>query len=243
MSETGSPSPRAAAVLVAAGDSTRMRSGGAEVRKPWIQLAGRSILERSCAVFEASPSVTELVIVAHPDDVTRIEDLGRSSPALAKLRAVLPGGRERADSVRLGARAVSPDAEVIAVHDAARPLVGVEQVDRAIRTARDAGAALVAVPLRDTIKSSEDGRAVVATLDRSSLWAAQTPQCFEARRFLELLERAELEGFRPTDDAALWERYVGPVAIVEGSAANLKLTTVEDLEIAEAILAVRKESR
>jgi 2-C-methyl-D-erythritol 4-phosphate cytidylyltransferase len=241
MDGDGDRSLRATAVLVAAGDSRRMTASGRSERKPWLELAGRTILERSCAALDACASVRELVVVAHPDDLERIEALSASCAALGKLGAVVAGGRERADSVRLGARAATGEPDVLAVHDAARPLVRAELVERAIQAAARDGAALLAVPVDDTIKTSEHGRRAESTLERSSLWRAQTPQCFQTEPFLELLERAERDGFRPTDDAALWERYKGPVTIVEGSSTNLKITRAEDLELARAILSSREE--
>ena len=241
---------RARVVLVAAGSSTRMRRAGQHsIRKPWLDLGGRSVLEICIEAVSAPEEVTELVIVAHGDDLARVADLVRTSPAAGKLIAVIAGGAERADSVRLGARVPSssgdrPEAgiDVIAVHDAARPLVDPATVSRAIRVAHREGAAVVALPVVDTIKESKDGLHAQRTLDRARLWAAQTPQCFRAQRFGELLQRAQDEGLSPTDDAALWERWVGPVPLVEGSPTNRKITTPEDLEFARAILRSRQES-
>ena len=108
-----------------------------------------------------------------------------------------------------------------------------------IRTAAESGAALVALGMRDTVKRSTDGKHACETLDRSLLWSAQTPQVFERTRFLELLRIAEQERWTPTDDSALWERLVGPVTLVAGSATNWKITTPEDLLLAEALLRSR----
>ncbi|MFT5292187.1 MAG: 2-C-methyl-D-erythritol 4-phosphate cytidylyltransferase [Planctomycetota bacterium] len=231
------PSPSARVVLVAAGSSTRMRQGGkSALRKPWLDLCGQPVLEVTAEAISSAPEVQELVIVIHPDDIERLRTHAAGKSAFAKLVAIVPGGKERADSVRLGARASNTTVDVIAVHDAARPLVEPATVSAAIQLAHVSGAALVAVPVTDTIKESSDGKHVSATLDRSLLWSAQTPQCFRATRFLELLDRAELEGFRPTDDSALWERWVGPVPLVEGSPRNRKITTPADLELARALL-------
>ncbi len=233
MDPSAAPVVRAAAVLVAAGAGRRMGDGP---RKAWLELAGRTLLERSCAAFAACGSVVEIVLVVHAEDVPRARALRAGSPALSKVRAIVPGGAERTDSVRVGARACAADAGVIAVHDAARPLVSPERIARVVERAWAAGAALLAVPVDDTIKRSGDGERAFETLPRAELFAAQTPQCFHAARFLELLARAEDEGFSPTDDAALWEAYVGPVALVEGSRSNLKITRREDLAIAAALL-------
>ena len=223
----------AAAVIVAAGSSVRMGGAGGR-RKPFLELGGRTVLELSCAAFQRASGVSELVIVAREEDLGQVREL---VPAAA---AVVPGGSERADSVRLGVAAVSGPVDVVCVHDAARPLIRTAVIESAVAVAAREGAALVAVALRDTVKRSASGLRVEETLERSQLWAAQTPQCFRTELLRELLRRAEQDGFRPTDDSALHERYVGPVPIVEGDATNLKLTTPTDLAIAAAILAERE---
>ena len=220
-----------------------MAAGAGAPRKAWLELAGRTLLERSCDAFHACAAVREIVLVVHAADLAQADALRRSSPSLAKVRAIVPGGRERTDSVRAGARACAADVEIVAVHDAARPLLAPELAARVIARARAEGAALLAVPVADTLKRSHDGEHVAETLERSGLWAAQTPQCFRAATFLELLERAEREGFSPTDDAALWERYVGPVAIVEGSPTNLKITRPADLAVAAVLLRAAEAER
>jgi len=224
----------AAAVIVAAGSSVRMGGAGGS-RKPFLELGGRTVLELSCAAFQRATGLMELVVVAHEDDLERVRGL------IPWAAAVVPGGSERADSVRLGVEAVSPSVDVICVHDAARPLIRTVTIERAIAVAAREGAALVAVQMRDTVKRSLSGRKAEETLDRSLLWAAQTPQCFRSELLRELLRRAQHDGFRPTDDSALHERYVGPVPIVEGDATNLKLTCPTDLAVARAILTEREK--
>ncbi|MEW6072211.1 MAG: 2-C-methyl-D-erythritol 4-phosphate cytidylyltransferase [Planctomycetota bacterium] len=231
------PRPGARAVIVAAGRSTRMGEGG--VRKPFLDLDGRTLLEVGCAAFAAAQEVAEIVLVVHPSDRARAEALVAARPAFARVTAVVEGGEERIDSVRAGVGAGETRAALVAIHDAARPLVAPATIDRAIRAATTGGASLVAVAVRDTVKHAPDGRAARTTLDRAGLWLAQTPQCFDRARFLDVLARAKREGFRPTDDAALWERYIGPVVLVEGDPANLKITTPADLALARALLAAR----
>jgi 2-C-methyl-D-erythritol 4-phosphate cytidylyltransferase len=230
--------PTASAVIVAAGSSTRMASAGP--RKPLVEIEGRTLVEHVLAAFEAVDSVTEVVLVAHRDDVALLERWSTERAVFAKVCAIVPGGSERADSVRLGAFWCSFESDVICVHDAARPLIDPGRIEAAIALAARQGAALVALPARDTVKWSDDGKAVVRTLERERLWCAQTPQVFETRRFKELVETAYAAGFRPTDDAALWERYVGPVALVPGDAENLKVTSAADLALAAALLRARR---
>jgi 2-C-methyl-D-erythritol 4-phosphate cytidylyltransferase len=237
-----SPSHPTAAILLAAGRSTRMAgaSGGdASPRKPFLVLEGMTVLERSCDAFDRAASVVEIVIVAHEDDVARVRDMARSSPSMKKVRAVVPGGEQRTDSVRCGVSAASPSSTIVAIHDVARPLVEPAAIERAIAAAARTGAALLAVPATDTIKISADGERAETTLDRGALWCAQTPQVFALAKFVELLARAAQDDFRPTDDAALYEKYAGGVALVRGDPHNIKLTTPDDLVIAAAILRAR----
>ena len=241
------------AVLVAAGRSSRMGEGSE--RKPFLVLEGKTVLEHACAAFDAAPNVVEIVLVACEEDLERVRSLvissrptsapssPPSSPSFRKVRAVVAGGELRPDSVAAGVAAARPDVALLAIHDVARPLVEPALVERAIAVAATRGAALVAVPVTDTIKTSSDGMTAESTLDRSVLWRAQTPQVFRAELFRSLLERAQSEGYRPTDDAALHETYVGPVAIVPGDARNLKITQAEDLLLATAILRERSASR
>lgn len=240
MADAAPSLPRTTALIVAAGSSTRM-GGGPETRKPFLVLAGRTVIEHACAAFDRVAAVHEIVLVGHADDLERLRALAASSSALRKVRAVVPGGEQRTDSVRAGLRACAAESELIAVHDAARPLVTREVVERALAVAAREGAALVAVPVVDTVKTSGDGIRAEATLDRSLLWAAQTPQVFRRALLADLLERAAREGFRPTDEAALHERYVGPIPISRGAIGNGKLTTPEDLAVFSALLELRRK--
>jgi 2-C-methyl-D-erythritol 4-phosphate cytidylyltransferase len=229
--------------------------GASSERKPFLVLEGRSVLEHACAAFDAAPNVVEIVLVVGEEDLDRARRLVSSSTSssssssstspspMRKVRAVVAGGELRSDSVAAGVAATSSGVALIAIHDVARPLVEPALVERAIAVAATRGAALVAVPMTDTIKTSSDGKNAEGTLDRSVLWRAQTPQVFRAELFRSLLERARAEGYRPTDDAALHETYVGPVAIVPGDARNLKITQPEDLLLATAILRDRAASR
>lgn len=224
------PSSDAAAILVAAGSSSRMRVPGAAAgpRKPWLELAGRPLLAHVLGAFQAAPSVAEVVVVAHADDVERVRALAREEGA-TKLGAVVPGGATRAASVRAGLEAITGDAALVAIHDAARPLVTPELVERVLERTRVAGAALPVLPVVDTLQRVRDDHAV-EPVPRDDLVRAQTPQCFDRARMTELVETHADDAV--TDDASLWERHVGPVALVTGDAANLKVTVPEDLALA-----------
>lgn len=208
-------------------------------RKPFFVLEGLTVLEHACGAFQRAKSVVEIVIVAHELDVARIQGMIGASESMRKVRAVVPGGELRTDSVRAGVSAASSSSEIVAIHDVARPLVEPAAIEKAIAAAAKDGAALLALPATDTIKVSSDGVHTETTLDRSVLWCAQTPQVFQIASFRKLLERAAAEGFRPTDDAALHERYAGGVTIVPGDAHNIKLTTPDDIPVAVAILRAR----
>lgn len=244
---SGNEDAAATAILLAAGRSERMAVRAAEgaepVRKPFLEIEGRSVLEHTCDAFRRARRVRDIVLVVHASDVARVRALAGSSPALAKVVHVVIGGEQRTDSVRAGVSAAPEDSELLAVHDVARLLVRPELIDTAIGVAAARGACVVAAPVTDTIKTSVDGRSSESTLDRAVLWSAQTPQVFETKLLARLLTEAERESFSPTDDAALHERYVGPVPLVEGDRHNLKLTTPEDLVVCAALLRARQEER
>lgn len=229
------------AVLLAAGQSTRMGDGGP--RKPFLRLLDKSLLELALEAFAQAPSVSEVVLVCHPEDLEVARLQGTASSAGHLISAAVPGGAERTDSVRLGVAACAPEAGVILVHDVARPFVRAERIEQVAQVAADRGAALLAVPMADTVKTSRDGEEVSGTLDRSLLWSAQTPQGFDAGRLREILARARTDGFKATDDAALFERYAGSVVLVKGDRDNIKITTPEDVSLGEAILRTRAEVR
>lgn len=216
---------------------------GGSVKKPFLDLSGRTVLERSVAALAKASAVRGIVIVAHAEELERVENLRASSGGFEGVRAVVPGGATRTDSVRAGVRAcldLEPHADVVAVHDAARPFVQPDDVQRAIERAAECGASLLACPVADTIQRSVDGTTVESTLERSELWAAQTPQCFQLAPFAKLLERAQQEGLTPTDDAGLWRHYGGQVQLVESGPLNFKLTRPADLELARALMAARE---
>lgn len=234
------PPLRAAAVLLAAGASRRMRSDGS---KALLEIGGRTVVERSAAALLAAPSIEELVVVTRPEDHDEIETA--LQPHAKFITAIVDGGEERTDSVRFGVRAVSGRADVILVHDAARCFVDPVHVEAVARASYEHGAALLATHVRDTLKLSPNGFQSEETVDRDRFWAAQTPQGMRTARFLDVLMRAEHDRFRATDDAALHEHYHGPTKLVEGSAWNIKLTTPDDLELGEALaaLALKHQAR
>lgn len=231
-----SRAPTTVAVLLAAGRSTRM--GGA-LQKTLLAVDGKAVVLRAAEALLAAPSVRGLVVVARPEDRAPLERA--LAPVAARLLAFAAGGPERVDSVRAGVAAAPGDAEVLLVHDAARCLVRPGRVEEVARAAAREGAAALAVRVRDTIKRARDGVHVDETLPRDELWAAQTPQGARAALLRDALARAARDGFVPTDDVALVERYGGArVVLVEGDDDNLKLTSPADVAVAESLLAARR---
>jgi 2-C-methyl-D-erythritol 4-phosphate cytidylyltransferase/2-C-methyl-D-erythritol 2,4-cyclodiphosphate synthase len=226
---------KVAVLVLGAGLGERL---GGELPKAFVPLLGRSLLVRSLAVMAAVPEVDRVVPVVAPGDLERFAELDVAG--IPKLTAPVPGGEERQDSMRAGLAALDDGISLVVVHDAARPLVTAGEVSRAIDAARECGAALLAHPVRDTIKRVREG-AVVETPERSQCYGAQTPQVFRRELLVESLARAEAEGVVATDDAQLVERLGQRVQVVEGSPENIKITLPADLTLAEAILRSRGE--
>ncbi|MDI3328259.1 MAG: 2-C-methyl-D-erythritol 4-phosphate cytidylyltransferase [Alicyclobacillaceae bacterium] len=218
------------AVIVAAGRGTRM---GTAVKKQFLALGDKPVLIHAAQRLAAAPEVDRLVVVAAPEDV----DLTRrllEEHSITKVHRVTTGGPDRQDSVYRGLMAAC-DSRWILVHDGARPLVRPSDISRLVPAAEKSGAALLAVPVRETVKRVIDGR-VEETVPREDLWLAQTPQLFRTDLLLLAHDRARAEGWYGTDDASLLERIGITVSVVPGSPSNLKITTPEDLALAEALL-------
>jgi 2-C-methyl-D-erythritol 4-phosphate cytidylyltransferase len=222
-----------AAVLVMAGSGSRL---AADVPKAFVPLGGKPMWRHAAETFASIPACRALVLVAPPDRVAEVRSAWRSD--VRCLARTVAGGARRQDSVRLGLAAVPDDVAVVAIHDAARPFVDAATIETAVAEAARTGAALVATPVRDTIKRVSGGR-VAETLDRSALWQAQTPQCFRLDLVRRAHEAAGTSGWEVTDDCALVERLGHEVAVVRGGAWNFKITDKDDLAAAEALLARR----
>jgi 2-C-methyl-D-erythritol 4-phosphate cytidylyltransferase len=208
--------------------------------KTLVLLDGRPVLAWVLEAVAAVPEIAELVVVVSPANAGGTEALIQAT-GLASRAQLCPGGPTRQESVQAGVRYLSPATDVVLVHDAARPLVTPEMLRRAIAAGAAFGAAVTAVPVSDTVKRVDAGGRVVATLDRSRLVLAQTPQVFR-RDWLEAAYRSWPSDAPPaTDEATLLEHAGFPVRIVPGSPENLKLTTAADLELAAAFLARRRQ--
>lgn len=221
------------AIIPAAGNGTRL---GGETPKPLLNLAGIPLIIHTLRRFDAAELVNEVVIVASESLLTLLPDLIQMH-GIRKVSAVVLGGKERQDSVRLGFEACDPDTcEVVAIHDAARPLVTPDEIDAVIAAAQKGGAAILGAPLKETIKHVEGNR-IMNTVDRNVLWGAQTPQAFRYEVFARAVSESLHQKFMGTDEASIVERTGMPVTIVRGSYRNIKVTTPEDVEVAEMWLA------
>ena len=229
MHPTRQPSPKAAAVIVAAGQSSRMEG----LDKTFAPLLGIPLLAHTLDAFEAAPQIEAIVLVLSQASLERGSALVKER-RFQKVCAICPGGQRRQDSVLAGLQRIPP-LPWVAVHDGARPCVTPDLIARGLEDAARFGSAVAAVPVKDTIKVVSRDGSVLTTPDRSTLWAVQTPQVFRREALLDAYQR--FADTTVTDDATLMELAGHLVHIYTGSYANIKVTTPEDLAIAEAILA------
>jgi 2-C-methyl-D-erythritol 4-phosphate cytidylyltransferase len=222
-----------AAIIVAAGQGARM--GGA-LSKQYLLLDGVPILRRTLDAFTQSELFDEIIVVVASADMDRCrEHILNGLPPELPLRLVA-GGRERQESVFNGLEAVNGrDDDAVLIHDGVRPFVSSEALARCLETAHLHGAGILAVPVRDTLKVADEDGCIAKTLDRAGIWQAQTPQGFRLGLIREAHRRAREDGVCGTDDAQLVERLERRVMIVAGKRINIKITTPEDLSLAEAI--------
>ncbi len=231
---------RFAVILPAAGRSTRF--GDPSRKKTYADLDGRAVWLRAADPFLGRLDVSQVIVAIAPEDRELFERRYRAEVAFREI-TVVEGGPERFETIARALGAVDSTCDFVAVHDAARPCLAIEQVDAVFAAAVEHGAALLAVAVADTLKRVGPGRMTVETVPRAGLYAAQTPQVF--RR--DLLDRAyahrDRVGPAITDDAQLVEALGHPCAIVDGSPMNLKITTPADLHLAAAILQARPKPR
>lgn len=220
------------AVIVCAGNSTRMG-----VNKILLPLGGRLVAGVTMQAFQACESVKEIIIVAREADIPAIMEEAQKA-GITKLKECTAGGDTRQQSVINGIRCISQDTELVAVHDGARPLVKPEHIEKAIKDALVFGGAALGVPVKDTIKVV-DGGLITDTPPRSSLYITQTPQIFRKKLYFEGIDFALEHGLDFTDDCQLVEAIGGKVYMTAGDYTNIKITTPEDIKIAETLLEMR----
>jgi 2-C-methyl-D-erythritol 4-phosphate cytidylyltransferase len=217
-------------IIPAAGQGKRM---GAGKNKLLIELNRVPILIQTLLVFENDEECDGIILAIHPHDESEFRLLLHKFK-ISKVKRLVPGGKERQDSIYHALQEVDGNGMIL-VHDAARPFIKQDQIHLLVETAKKTGAAIIGVPAKDTMKKVLDG-VVQETVERSSLWIVQTPQAFRFSLLLEAYQKAEEDHFIGTDDASLIERQGISVTMVEGDYDNIKLTTPEDLFFAEAIL-------
>ncbi|UQZ60605.1 2-C-methyl-D-erythritol 4-phosphate cytidylyltransferase [Bacillus subtilis] len=218
-------------VIPAAGQGKRMKAGR---NKLFIELKGDPVIIHTLRVFDSHRQCDKIILVINVQEREHFQQLLSDYPFQTSIELVA-GGDERQHSVYKGLKAVKQE-KIVLVHDGARPFIKHEQIDELIAEAEQTGAAILAVPVKDTIKRVQDLQ-VSETIERSSLWAVQTPQAFRLSLLMKAHAEAEHKGFLGTDDASLVEQMEGgSVRVVEGSYTNIKLTTPDDLTSAEAIM-------
>ena len=231
---------RVMAVVPAAGQGRRM---GSSVKKQYLSLGGLPLLGHVLRVLEACPVISGVVVAASPGEVEFCRERVAGPLGCKKVTAVVAGGGTRQESVYNALLALPPATGIVVVHDGARPLLGPAELQNAVAAAVRHGAATCAVPVKDTVKLAGTDGDVAETLPRERLWLTQTPQAFDFQLLLQAHRRARESGSAGTDDAVLVEMLGRPVKLVMGSYENFKITTPEDLVMAEAVIAGRGGGR
>ena len=229
--------PLCTAIVPAAGSSHRM--GGEN--KLLMQVGGKSVLERTLQAIDRTELVDEIIVATRQDCLEEVAELCHQAGLHKKVKVVV-GGASRTESVLAAALEANPRSKFLAVHDGARPLVTPEEFDQVIRTAKKTNAAAPAIPVNDTIKVADNKGRITGTPDRSTLFAVQTPQVFQAEILRAALQTVLRNGEQVTDDCGAVEQMGKTVYLTEGNRENIKITTPIDVVIAEAILERREKN-
>ena len=224
-------------MVAAAGGSTRMGQP-----KQHIQLGQHPVLIRTLLTLQSVDAIDEILLIGRGEDIPHFTTLAAQA-GVTKLRTAVEGGDTRQASVARGLAALPSHTTLVGIHDGARPLVRAEDVTAVIAAAAEMGGAALAVPVKDTLKRTDQNGYILDTPDRANLWRVQTPQVFDRAALCAAMEQALAEGWDFTDDCQLMERAGHPVRLVTGLDTNLKLTTPEDIRLAQAILSIDKEDK
>jgi len=216
---------------------------GGSVPKQFLSLGGEPLVVHSLRILQAASRVAEIILAVPSADLDYATNDLVKQYGLSKVAKVIAGGLERQDSVRHALGHVTEETDIVLVHDAVRPFVTVHMVNEVIAMADEHGAAIIALPMRDTVKQVDSNHVIQRTVDRRPLWLAQTPQAFRRPWLQEAHRKAHADGIHATDDAYLVEWIGHSVMVVEGSGENIKVTRPEDMVIGEAILASRSVVR
>jgi 2-C-methyl-D-erythritol 4-phosphate cytidylyltransferase len=231
---------KADAIIVSAGKGQRFMEGR---KKQFFLLADKPILTHTLDKFENCPLIDSILLVVGQEDMDYCLKEIIEKNRYRKISQIVPGGKRRQDSVKNGMDALSRDANIVVIHDGVRPFVTREMIEDSIHSAQRFGAVVMAMPVKETIKIADADGTVLKTLDRESLWQIQTPQTFQAHVIKEAYQKATENGFVGTDDASLVERLGMKVHILPGSYTNIKITTPEDLILANLFLRMRAHTQ
>ena len=224
------------AIIVAAGNSTRM---GSEQSKELIEILDKPVIAWTIGAFQDSDLIDDIVVVCRQEDLLNFYDI-TSYFEFDKVTTVVTGGASRHESVLKGIQSANQNTEFFAIHDGARPLILTDDINKVIKAAFAVKAATLGVPVKDTIKFTYPSGIIKSTPDRSNIWSVQTPQVFEKELYLNALKHASNLGREFTDDCQLIENTGNPVMMCEGDYTNIKITTPEDIYVAEDILKERE---
>lgn len=225
-----------AAVIVAGGSGKRM---GTSIKKQYLKIKDKEVLAHTVEKFQQCREVDEIIVVTGEEDIDYVKHL-LEMYGFHKVKAVVAGGLERQNSVYNGLNAMSKEVRYVLIHDGARPFVTRDIIKKGLEAAYEHGACIVAVPVKDTIKQVNPKGCVEHTPKREMLWSVQTPQVFSVPLIMEAHEQAIREGVLGTDDSMLVESLGKQVYVVKGEYSNIKITTPEDLIVAEALIETKK---
>lgn len=220
------------AIITAAGIGKRMN---ANQPKQYLELAGKPILSHTLEKFEQAKSVDAIILVCDVSSLGLVRDVILKKYPSPKVKWIVSGGAKRQDSVNAGLKAIPMGTENVCVHDGVRPFITPELINKSFEEAANHGACIVAIPVKDTIKRVDSEGRIVETVERAGLWRAQTPQTFKYEIIETAMNQAMGEHFYGTDEASLVERLGHEIYILSGDESNIKITTPEDLKIAEAL--------
>ncbi|MCJ7508182.1 MAG: 2-C-methyl-D-erythritol 4-phosphate cytidylyltransferase [candidate division Zixibacteria bacterium] len=223
------------AIIVAAGKGERIKS---KLPKQFLNLGKNPILAHTIEKFEKSRLVDEIVVVVPKDYLRFCSKEVIDKFELSKVKKIVGGGKERQDSVFKGLKATSSNTDIVLIHDGVRPLVKTQKINKIIEVCGKEGPVIFALPVKETIKRVEKNR-VITTLDRNKIWAVQTPQAFPYQLIMHAYREADRDKFIGTDDSQLVERMGITVKVIKGDGDNIKITTMDDLKIAEYLVSLR----
>jgi 2-C-methyl-D-erythritol 4-phosphate cytidylyltransferase/2-C-methyl-D-erythritol 2,4-cyclodiphosphate synthase len=226
------------AIIPAGGAGKRLKS---HIAKQYLMLDHLPVMVHALKVFQDSPEIDEIILALPPEDLVHIRQELAEKYGLTKVTHAVAGGNERQDSVKNCLDIISDECGMVLIHDAVRPFVTEELIVNIVAAAKETGAAIVGVKAKDTIKEVNTGHVIGSTIPRSNLWLAQTPQAFDFKLLKEAYSLARKENYYGTDDASLVERLGREVKVVEGSSENIKITTNDDMLMADAIIKKRNK--